>query len=403
MPEKLLIVGSGMAAARLLSALAERRTACDITVIGEEPQASYNRILLSSILCGENSEEELSLLDSSWYDTHGIQLHTGDRVVSVDIPGKSVSTESGKQFHFDKLVFATGSKARVPGLPGSEARGVMGFRSLADLARIRLCAEKGCRAVVVGAGLLGLEAAHGLHALGADVTVVHRNAHPMNRQLDTEAGELLQQQLENRGIEFVMNVSPVGLSEENGRVTGVGLSDGSYLAADMVLFAAGIEPRMEVARAAGIDCNRAIIADRFLRTSEEHVYALGECCEIEGRTFGLVAPVYDQAECLADILCDKPTTGYTYRETPTQLKVSGIDLFSAGALPFEADTASQLLRNPSRGIYRRLVFAGDRLVGAILLGDRSGGVWYDELIQSGKSVADIRPWIMFGKAFSEAA
>ncbi len=402
MSEKLVIIGSGMATAKLLEALVARGSRYTVTVIGEEQQPSYNRILLSSILCGDKTEQDACLLDKPWYQAQGVRLHTGDRAISVDLAGKTVATEQGEIFPYDRLVFATGSTAHIPTIPGADAVGVMGFRSLADLAQIRLNAKRGGKALVVGGGLLGLEAAHGLNALGMDVTVIHRNRYPMNRQLDDEAGALLQQQLERRGIAFAMNVSPQSLSVDNGAVTGMALSNGANLDADLVLFAAGIDPRMELAQAAGIACKRAIVADRFMQTSADNVYALGECCEIDGRTFGLVAPVYEQAECLADKLCHRPTAGYTYVETPTQLKVSGIDLYSAGELPFGADTSSQYLRNPARGIYRRLIFKGDQLVGAVLLGDRTGGVWYGELIQSGASVREERSWLMFGTAFREA-
>ena len=402
MAEKLVIIGSGMATAKLLELLDERGADFHITVIGEEPQSSYNRILLSSILSGDKAEADAVLLDNHWYHSRNVTLRTGERVAAVDTDKGGVVTERGEYIPYDRLVFATGSRAMIPDIDGTDADGVMGFRSLSDLDALRGMATNGGRAVVVGAGLLGLEAAHGLNLLGMEVTVVHRNAWPMNRQLDAEAGELLHQLLEARGIRFAMNVSPATVNTQAGKVTGIALSDGAELAADLVLFAAGIVPRDELARAAGIHCRGAIAVNEFLQTSTENVYALGECCEIDGRTFGLVAPVYEQAACLADLLSGRPTAGYCHRETPTQLKVSGVELFSAGRLPFPEHTTSQVVRSPRQGVYRRLVFDGDRLVGAVLLGDRSGGVWFDELIRSGESVAAVRPWMMFGRQFADA-
>jgi len=400
--ERLVIIGSGMAAARLLEILAERGSAFAITVIGAEMQPSYNRILLSSVLCGDNSEGDLPLLTESWYRQQGVALITGGPAVNVDPWGRWVTTRSGRCIPWDKLVFATGSRAHIPDIPGVCAEGVLGFRGLADLDTIRRRAGAGGPAVVVGGGLLGLEAAHGLNALGMEVTLVHRQPLLMNRQLDGEAAEQLRELLARRGIRFALGASPRAVTSDGQRATGVALDDGRCLAAELVLFAAGIDANTELAAAAGIPCDRAIVADPLLRTGVDGIFALGECCQIDGRTFGLVAPVWQQAEVLAAVLDNQPTPGYCHREVATQLKVSGVDLYAAGAMPFPEGAHSLVLRDRQRGIYRRLVISGNRLVGAILLGDRSAGNWYGELIDSGADISGIRSRIMFGPEFCRA-
>lgn len=402
MGEKLVIIGSGMATAKLLECLADNKGLgrYAITVIGEEAQPSYNRILLSSVLCGEKTSADLPLLTGDWYQRNGVSLVTGDKVIAVRPGQRQLQTASGKTVAFDKLVFATGSRAHIPDIPGAVAEGVFGFRSLADLDAIGAYGSTGQKAVVIGGGLLGLEAAHGLNALGLEVSVVHRQHYPMNRQLDEEAGHLLQTLLEARGIEFALAAKPIKISTQNNRASAVVLSNGATLAADTVLFAAGIDPNKELASAAGIACERAIVADPFLRTSCANIFALGECCQINGQTFGLVAPVWQQAEVLANVLAGEPCAGYEYAEAPTQLKVSGIDLYSAGSLPFAETSQSQILRDPIRGIYRRLVFSGNQLTGAILLGDRTSGSWYGELIESGADISQQKAEMMFGREFS---
>lgn len=400
--QRLLIVGSGMAAARLLEELAARDCADEITVVGEEPDPSYNRILLSSMLCGEKTPAELPLLDRQWYRAHGVLLLTGEAVTRVDVLARVAWTSRSRRIRFDRLVFATGARGHLPVIPGVASERVLAFRTLQDLAALRRLAVPGEPAVVVGGGLLGLEAAHGLAALGLAVTVVHRQPYPMNRQLDPQAGALLQQQLERRGIRFALGASPVSVGSLQGAVASVRLDDGRSLPARLVVFAAGIAPNVEVAATAGVPCGRAIRVDRWLRTGVPAIHALGECCEMEGRGFGLVAPVWRQAQVLADVLTGRASAGFAHVEDPVQLKVSGIELFSAGAMPFPADAESQVLQDAARGIYRRLVFAGGKLVGAILLGDRRGGSWYGELIAAGQDVSVLRPRLIFGREFCGA-
>jgi nitrite reductase (NADH) large subunit len=250
--------------------------------------------------------------------------------------------------------------------------------------------------VVIGGGLLGLEAAHGLCALNVEVTVVHRHPWLMNRQLDAAAGALLRRLLERRGIRFALGASPERIDSAQGRATGVRLDSGSHLPAEIVIFAAGIDPETTLAVAAGIPCRRAIVVDRTLATAAPGVYALGECCEVDGRTFGLVAPIWRQASVLADVLTGRATRGYRHVDAPTLLKVSGIDVYSAGPVAASCDGEDQVLYDEATGVYRRLVISRDRLVAAIMVGDRSGSSWYGDLIAAGDDVAALRQQLMFG-------
>jgi nitrite reductase (NADH) large subunit len=343
------------------------------------------------------------LLDDAWYRDQNIELVAGETVVDIDRREKRLTTASGRAFDYDKLILATGSRAHVPDIPGVEAAGVMAFRTIDDLHRIRDRALKGqARAVVIGGGLLGLEAAHGLNELGVDVTVVHRQRWLMNRQLDEEAGELLQSALQDRGIQFRLAASPAAVLTASGGAAGVELDSGDTLSADLVLFAAGIDPNKELGEKAGLDVGRGVVVDEFLGTSDPDIHALGECAELDGNTFGLVAPIYRQADILARKLAGKPTAGFVNEPSVTQLKVSGIELFSAGAMPFPEAVENQILRDGARGIYRRLVFSGDKLIGAVLLGDRSGGNWLEGLIRDCQPVTPLRPWMLFGSSFGAA-
>ena len=403
MNERLLVIGSGMATARLLEDLVAGEYPGTITVVGEEPEASYNRILLSPLLCGEKAPEELPLLARDWYEANRIRLRTGARVVAIDLSAGLARLAGAEVIGFDRLVFATGSRPYLPDIPGVDARGVMGFRTLGDARVLDEVLAPGDPVVVIGGGLLGLEAAHGLTARGMAVTVVHRQPWLMNRQLDADGGEMLAGQLGVRGMVFRLGRQPVRVLARQGRVLGVELDDGEVLPAKLVLFAAGITPNRELASAAGLPCDRGILVDDTLATSDPRVYALGECCQLGDITFGLVAPVLEQAAVLAARLCGDRRARYRHRDTATQLKVSGIDLYSAGYLGGDGEGRpdQQVIRDPEGGVYRRLVFAGDRLVGAVLLGDRRDASWYGELIDSGVDVGPLRHLLVFGRAYCE--
>lgn len=404
---ELLIIGSGMATAKLLEYLFSEPHNFQVRVIGNEPSPSYNRILLSSLLAREKTSEDLPLLSHGWYSKHGVDLIANDAVIDVDTQTRRVTTESGSRYSYDKLVFATGSRAHIPKINGTKLQNVMGFRNQSDVAKMtELVANsqeqnQAFNVVVIGGGLLGLEAAHGLNLLGANVRVVHRREWLMNRQLDKPAGQILQAQLETRGICFSMGRSPKNIQGVDS-VNAIELDDGSTHPADLVLFAAGIDPNKELAASAGIPTERAIIADAQLRTAAPGVFAFGECAQIEGQTFGLVAPIWDQAQVLASVL----TGGYAqyhYRTSPTQLKVSGIDLYSAGEISANEQDENLVTSWPERGIYRRLIISENYLKGAILLGNREGGSWYGELIQQRADIDSMRAGLIFGREHAESA
>lgn len=409
--EKLLIIGTGMGTAQLLRELVgghehgdeheqKGHDAYEVEVIGEEANPCYNRILLSSIFSGEKSEEDLQLIEHSWFRKHDITLYNSERVLEVDVEQRIVRTSKGRESYFDKLVFATGSRPFFPEIPGMDADNVLGFRTQADLDRIRQSAGENTHAVVVGGGLLGLEAASGLAGLGGDVTVVNRGPWLMQRQLDKTAAELLQNNIETQGIEFSLGASPQEFIQKDGKVVAVQLDNGRRLHCSLVLVTAGIVPNAELALQAGIECGRGIIVNKRMQSSIPGIYALGECCEIDSTLFGLVAPVKQQAKILASVLCERTTEAFEHQETPVQLKVAGVNVVSAGNLPFPENSHSQVLVDRAQGVYRRLVFEGERLLGYILIGDQKHSAWYRELLEAGESLADEMNHMMFG---SEAA
>jgi nitrite reductase (NADH) large subunit len=398
--QRLLIIGAGMAAAYLLQALA--RTAADlaVTVIGDEQDACYNRVLLSNVLAGERAEADLQMLEAGGKSAGSIEFLAGTRVESVDIERRRVVTDRGGELCFDRLVFATGATVARPALADCRIRGVEQFRTLADARRLRALAGAGSRAVVAGGGLLGLEAAHGLNTLGFATTVVHRQHHLMNRQLDAEGGAQLQRELHSSGIDFRLGDSVAALATRGNTLTGVSLRGGETLPCELLLFATGIAPNATLAAAAGVAVERGILIDGHMRTSAPDVFALGECSQLGAECFGLVAPIREQAGVLARVLQGEAATAYRVAPCPTQLKISGIEIYSAGTL--DAAGEQLVLRDESAGIYRRLVLRDGRLVGAVLVGDKRGGTWYSELISSGTDIADFRSGLIFGREVSEA-
>ncbi len=396
MKSRLVIVGAGMASAYLLQELARREHGFDITLIGDEAEACYNRVLLSGLLAGDNAEGDLLLAGPEIAN----RVLTGVRVTGVDPAARQVQCAGSAPVAFDHLVFATGARVARPNLPCGELDGLEVLRTLADARRLRDRAGRGAEALVVGAGLLGLEAAHGLNELGFATTILHRNDWPMNRQLDREGGACLQGQLERRGLRFCCGTTLQAVHSECGTVRGARLADGTELSCDLLLFATGITPNAGLARAAGLAVQRGISVDAHLRTSRPQVYALGECCQIGGHCFGLVAPVREQAAVLAATLLEEPGPGFVVSDWPTQLKISGTAIFSAGKLVEDAEQL--VLRDTGAGVYRRLVIRDNRLLGAVLVGDQTGGTWYAELIRSGQDVAQLRSGLMFGRNVAEA-
>lgn len=386
-----------MATAYLLQELAATDHALAITVVGDEPSALYNRVLLSSVLAGSKSEDQLAMFDAL---PSGVQMLTGRRVVSIDGVGRVATTCAGERIAFDQLVFATGASAARPALAGINSDGVTALRTLADCRALRERGAVARRAVVVGGGLLGLEAAHGLNRLGCHTTVVHRRGHLMNRQLDCAGGQRLRGALEATGLHFAMDAGLRDIAHEGGRVRGVTLTDGRHLSSDLLVFATGISPNAALAKAAGLDVDRGIRVDDQMRSSLPGVWALGECCQLGEHCFGLVAPVREQARVLARALAGSAGPGFEPGHYPTQLKVSGVDIYSDGDL--EGAGEDLVLDDAAAGVYRRLRLRDGCLVGAVLVGDKHGGNWYSELIRERADVNALRPGLMFGPEICES-
>ncbi len=399
MSNRLVIVGAGMATAYLLQELGREAAGMDIIVLGEEADTCYNRVLLSNVLAGDTAETELQMLEPGALPA-SVTFLSGTRAVSVDRINRLVESDCGRLISYDRLVFATGASVARPPLAQTDVCGVEEFRTLTDARKLRSLMREGARAVVVGGGLLGLEAAHGLTTLGFATTVVHRQTCLMNRQLDAEGAAQLQKDLESRGVRFRMDDSVVELETEAETLKGVVLRQGETLPCELLLFATGISPNTDIARDAGLTVDRGIVTDPFMRTSSEKVFALGECSQLGEDCFGLVAPIREQARVLARELLGIATAGFSPAHSPTQLKISGIDIFSAGHLDTSGDQL--FLRDANAGIYRRLILRDGRLVGAVLVGDKRGGSWYSELIASGTDISAYRSGLMFGRETSEA-
>ncbi|PTU73458.1 nitrite reductase large subunit NirB [Pseudomonas mangrovi] len=396
---KLVMVGNGMAGVRTLEELLKLTPDLyDITVFGAEPHPNYNRILLSPVLAGEQTFEEIVLNDLDWYAQNGIELKLGRKVVDIDRRNRVVIADDGSRAEYDRLLLATGSNPFILPVPGHKLDGVIGYRDIADTRMMMETAKVHRHAVVIGGGLLGLEAANGLKQRGMDVTVVHLGGWLLERQLDETAGRLLQTALEGRGIAFRLG----GVTEElmdngDGRVCAVRLKDGEVLAADLVVMAAGIRPNTELAEKAGIPCNRGILVSDTLQTFDPRVYAVGECANHRGTAYGLVAPLFEQAKVCANHLAQFGIGIYKGSVTSTKLKVTGIDLFSAGDFLGGEGTETITLSDPIGGVYKKLVIKNEVLVGACLYGDTADGGWYFRQVREGANISEIRDHLMFGE------
>lgn len=400
MSEPLVIVGNGMAAARLVEELAKRALGRHaIAVIGDEPRLAYNRVLLSSVLAGEASSQEIELKPSGWWRDRGVTVRYGCGAVAVDIAKREVTLANGATVAYSRLVFATGSTALRLNVPGADLAGVHTFRDSRDAERLIDLAQQRKRVVVVGGGLLGLEAAYGIAKAGAKVTLVHLMDRLMERQLDERAAALLKGQVERKGVSVMLNASTERILGEDA-VTGVELADGQTIAADAVVFAAGIRPNAALAREAGIPVNRGIVVNDRMESAISGIYAIGECAEHRGACYGLVEPAYEQAAVLAEHLAGRDA-GYPGSVVATNLKVSGVGVFSAGDFLATNDSDVVVLNDPRRGVYRKLVLADGALTGAVLVGDTRDALWYLELIRSRAPVATMRGDLMFGRAMAE--
>jgi nitrite reductase (NADH) large subunit len=401
--EHLVVIGNGMAAMRTVDELLKRGGGLRyrVTAFGAEPHVNYNRILLSSVLAGDKTLEEIVINPREWYAENEIELCAGDPVTAIDRQERTVTATSGRSVRYDRLLIATGSRPLAPPIPGLGLPGVCAFRDIADVEKMLAASRQHKRAVVIGGGLLGLEAAWGLKQRGMSVALVHLMPTLMERQLDAPAGQLLQRDLDRRGIAFFTN----GQTEEivgRDRAEGVLLADGREIPADLVVLAIGIRPNIDLARAAGLEVNRGIVVTDDMRTSDPDVFAVGECVEHRGQVFGLVAPIWDQAKACAARLAGDETANFASRAPSTSLKITGIDVFSAGAL-MAADEADDeiTLRDDSRGVYKKVVLREGKLVGTVLYGDVADGHWYLKLMQDGTDVAELRDRLVFGRAFTE--
>ena len=429
---KLVVVGNGMAGVKVVESLLEiAPKAYEITVIGAEPHPNYNRILLSPVLAGEKRVEDIILNSLEWYRDKGVKLITSDPVISIDRRKRLVRTQSGVELPYDRLLLATGSKPIILPVPGNTLDGVVTFRDLQDVDAMLEATRTHKKAAVIGGGLLGLEAANGLMKQGMDVTVVHIFDTLMERQLDRPAAALLKESLEQRGMKFRMPAKTVALSatpspalratspqgevnnpplppgegwgegSRRARVASVLFDDGREIEADLVVMAAGIRPNIDLAKAAGLRCDRGVLVNDTMQTFDPSIYAVGECVQHRNGTYGLVAPLFEQANVCATHLAEFGIGRYAGSLVSTQLKVTGIDLFSAGDFIGGPTSESLVMRDAKRGIYKRLVIENNRVRGAVLYGDVKDGPWYFELMTQGRDIGPMRDKLLFGAAVAE--
>jgi nitrite reductase (NADH) large subunit len=397
----LVLVGNGMAGVRTLEELLKiAPDLYNITVFGAEPHPNYNRILLSPVLAGEQTIDEIVLNPLAWYEEHGVTLHTGKNVTRIDRVKRLVHAADGTQAPYDRLLLATGSLPFILPVPGKDLPGVIAYRDIADTQAMIDAATKYKHAVVIGGGLLGLEAANGLMLRGMQVTVVHIMPWLMERQLDDVAGKLLQKSLEERGISFLIGAQTQALiPNETGRVGAVQFKDGTEIPADLVVMAAGIRPNTALAESCGIHVSRGVVvSDTMQTTTDPRIYSVGECAAHRGIAYGLVAPLFEQGKVCATHLAEFGIGRYTGSLTSTKLKVTGIDLFSAGNFAGGADTEEIVMSDPYGGVYKKLVIKEDKLIGACLYGDTVDGSWYFKLLRDGRKISDIRDKLMFGES-----
>lgn len=399
MSEPLVIVGNGMAAARLVDELA--KTALGryaVAVIGEEPRLAYNRVLLSSVLAGETGSHEIELRPADWWRHRGVTVRYGYRVTEIDTGRRELKIAGEESMEYSKLVLATGSTPLRLNVPGANLAGVHTFRDTRDVDLLLTLAAAKKRVVVIGGGLLGLEAAYGLAKAGSPVTLLHLMDRLMERQLDAPAADLLKTLVERKGIRILLDASTKCIHGD-GHVQAVELADGSRIQADAVIFAAGIKPNVALAKEAGIAVNRGVVVNDVMQTSSSDIFALGECAEHRGTCYGLVEPAYEQARALARHLAGRPAA-YQGSVVSTNLKVSGVSVFSAGDFMGGEGSESLVLSDRRRGTYKKLVIADGRLTGAVLIGDTVDALWYLELIRNRDKVAAIRTDMMFGRALA---
>lgn len=405
MKQRLVVIGNGMAGMRtveeLLLAAPDRYK---ITVFGAEPYGNYNRIMLSSVLCGEKTIEDIVINHRQWYQDHNIILHAGEEksVVCIDRKQRLVYAKDGTTAAYDRLLIATGSKAVMPTIDGTTLEGVISFRDIVDVNKMLNYSRTHKNALVLGGGLLGLEAANGLASRGMKVTVLHNNEILLNRQLDKPAAQLLQRELEQRGLQFKMAAQLTRLlGNTDNHIVAANFEDGSQLACDLFVTAIGVLPNISLARQAGIYCERGIVVNDTLQTYDPSIYAVGECIQHRGATFGLVAPLFEQAKVCANHLSAHGAAEYVALPTATKLKVTGIHLFSVGDIHGDSQCQTISYNDSSAGVYKKLLIKQDHLVGAVLYGDSSDGNWYQQILEQQRPITAYRESLIFGPAYCE--
>ncbi|MEC0167010.1 nitrite reductase large subunit NirB [Paenibacillus graminis] len=394
--KKLVLVGNGMAGVRAIEHLLKLSPeAYEITIFGSEPHPNYNRIMLSSVLAGGSSMEEIIINDLEWYHSHGIRLYMGHTITSIDTAERKVYSDKGIVLPYDELILATGSNPFMLPLPGAEKEGVIAFRDIKDCQIMQETSQSYRKAVVIGGGLLGLEAARGLLHLGMEVSVVHIHPYIMERQLDEPASVMLRKELEEQGMKFLLNKQSEAILGKK-RVKGLLFADGEIADADLIVMAVGIKPNVELAQKSGVQTNRGIIVNDYMETNIPGVYAVGECAEHRGIAYGLVAPLYEQGAVLAKRLAQVPTDGYSGSVTSTKLKVSGVDVFSAGQFTERPGTRALRYQDEIEGIYKKLVIQDDQLVGAVLFGDTGDGAQLFSMIKNGENIKGKEKELLLG-------
>jgi len=398
MKEKLVVIGNGMAGMRTVEELLEiAPEKYDITVFGAEPYGNYNRILLSPVLAGEKTIDEIMRNDLQWYEDNGITLHKGVTVTGIDRNACKVTADDGTEVKYDRLLMATGSEPFIIPVPGSDLPGVISFRDIHDVDLMIDAAKTNKHAVVIGGGLLGLEAANGLMKQGMSVTVVHLMDWLMERQMDPVSGEMLKKSLQAQGMNFMLKASTKEILGD-GKVQGVKFEDGSELAADIVVMAVGIRPNIQLAKQIGLHCERGIVVNDTLQTFDPKIYSVGECVQHRGIAYGLVAPLFEMAKVCANHLAGYGIGIYKGSVTSTKLKVTGIDLFSAGDFMGDDTTEDIGVHDSHRGVYKKVVIKDNKILGAVLYGDTIDGAWYFQLMREQTDVSDFRDQLMFGQA-----
>ena len=399
MTKKLVIIGNGMAPGRMLEHLFDTAPGqYQVTIFNAEPRVNYDRIMLSPVLSGEKTYEQIVIHGDGWYIEHGITLYKGHRIVAIDRHAKTVTSDHGVSETYDKLVIATGSVPFIIPVPGKDLPGVISYRDLDDVQAMLLAAQSREKAVVIGGGLLGLEAAAGLAQRGMDVTVLHVMPTLMERQLDPAAGYLLQKAVEERGIKVICKANTKAIIGTD-RVEGVELDNGTIIPATLVVMAVGIRPSAGLAKDAGLAVNRGIVVDAGMQTSDGDILALGECAEVGGIVYGLVAPLYEMARIAAAHLAGDRKPAFVHSDTPTKLKVTGIDLYSLGDFADGEDREEIVLRDAAAGVYKRLVLKDNRIIGTVLYGESSDGAWFNDLKKKATDISAMRDTLIFGQAY----